>query len=68
MLASEQTTAANTTLHCFLCSDKQKISFVSRSTKDLKNMQPGKAWFFAYVFPRKRRANQRNKKKRGNVS
>ena len=62
MLVSEQTTAMiNTMLHCCLCSDKQKVSFVSRSTKDFKNTRPGKALFFAYVFPSKRRVNQRKK-------
>ena len=50
MLASEQTTAANTMLRCFHCSDKQKISFVSRSTKDLKNTQPGKLGFLHMFF------------------
>ena len=61
MLVSEQTTAINTTLRCCLCSDKQKVSFVSRSMKDFKNTRPGKALFFAYVFPLKQRVNQRKK-------
>ena len=61
MLVSEQTTAANTTLRCFLCSDKQKVSFVSRSTKDLKNTPPGKAWFFCIRFSSKTKSKSEKK-------
>ena len=43
-----------------------EIVEISRSTKDLQKMPLGKLSFYAYVFSRKQRANQR-KKIQGNV-
>ena len=44
-------------LRCFHCWDQQKISFVSHSTRNLKNMPPRKPGFFC--IPRKRSVKKR---------
>ena len=50
MLASEQTKAANTTLRCFLCSDKQKIFFCFSFNKRFQKHAARKSLFFCIRF------------------